>query len=112
MYDQSISDFLSSIAFIDGITIKSKMIYSIIMSNFLRGDIYKDYRGIYVNLSRKYIGNELNMCTHTVAKYIKELQKEGFIQDIRRGVTENNKIYLTDRISLAFVCMVNRIHSV
>lgn len=107
MYDQSISDFIASILFINGLTLRGRTIYSIIMKNFLIGNVHQDEKGIYINLSRKNIGEKINLCSHTVAKYIKELQKEGFIQDVRTGLTENNKIYLVDRMSLAFVYMVN-----
>lgn len=69
---------------------------NVILNEFMNGDVYIDDYGIFISKSRKEIGDEVNICSRTATKYIKQLCEKGLIADVRRGLHMNNKIYLLD----------------
>lgn len=90
---------------IEGLSTMAKTIYQILfaeqkkMANAM-GDqkrLQEDYKGIYLELARSIIAEKVSLCAHTVAKYIKELQRFGLLVDRRMGVKRINRIYLKYR---------------
>lgn len=84
---------------IDGLSLTAKNIYSILLGELKylhnAGKLKIDNYGIYVEMARSLIGDKLKKkCSHTVAKYIKELQRFGLLIDRRMGVNLCNRIYL------------------
>lgn len=83
---------------IEGLSIMAKTIYQILLGELKTlnnaGKLKVDNYGIYVELARSVIGSKLKRCSHTVAKYIKELQRFGLLVDRRMGVNLCNRIYL------------------
>ena len=83
---------------IEGLSIMAKNIYQILLGELKSlnnsGKLKIDNYGIYVELARSVIGSKLKRCSHTVAKYIKELQRFGLLLDRRMGVNLCNRIYL------------------
>lgn len=84
---------------IDGLSLIAKNIYSILLGELKylhnTGKLKIDNYGIYVEMARSLIGDKLKKkCSHTVAKYIKELQRFGLLLDRRMGVNLCNRIYL------------------
>lgn len=84
---------------IDGLSLIAKNIYSILLGELKylhnTGKLKIDNYGIYVEMARSLIGDKLKKkCSHTVAKYIKELQRFGLLVDRRMGVNLCNRIYL------------------
>lgn len=103
MYDEIISELLGSTIFIREISIGARNLYAIILPNFFYEEVRKDKEGLYIQLNRNRVAEKLNVCVATARKYIKELQDEGFIKDVRIGLHKCNKIYLKDRTMLALV---------
>ncbi|MBC8579599.1 hypothetical protein [Zhenhengia yiwuensis] len=99
MYEDMISELLGSTIFIREISIGARNLYAIILSDFFYKEVRKDKEGLYIQLNRNRVAEELNVCVATERKYIKELQDEGFVKYVRVG----NKIYLKDRTILALV---------
>lgn len=92
-----------SVDFIDkmnGLSSYAVQIYHILLKElkrlFFKKEIKEDFTGIYVELSREIIGDRVKggLCAHTVAKYIKELQRYGLLIDRRMGLKLCNRIYL------------------
>ena len=84
---------------IDGLSLIAKNIYSILLGELKylhnTGKLKIDNYGIYVEMARSLIGDKLKKkCSHTVTKYIKELQRFGLLLDRRMGVNLCNRIYL------------------
>lgn len=83
---------------IEGLSIMAKTIYQILLGELKSlnnaGKLKMDNYGIYVELARSVLGSKLKRCSHTVAKYIKELQRFGLLVDRRMGVNLCNRIYL------------------
>ena len=83
---------------IEGLSIMAKTIYQILLGELKTlnnaGKLKVDNYGIYVELARSVLGSKLKRCSHTVAKYIKELQRFGLLVDRRMGVNLCNRIYL------------------
>ena len=86
---------------ISGLGDRAKRIYQILLSElkrlFFNKKIKVDDKGIYVELARSVIGEKMGLCSHTIAKYIKELQRYGLLRDRRMGVNLCNRIYLKYR---------------
>ena len=86
---------------ISGLGDRAKRIYQILLSElkrlFFNKKIKEDDKGIYVELARSVIGEKMGLCSHTIAKYIKELQRYGLLMDRRMGVNLCNRIYLKYR---------------
>lgn len=84
--------------FMDGLSDRAKSVYQILLSELKRlkykGKLKVDDKGIYVELARSVIGGFMDKCSHTIAKYIKELQAHGLLADRRMGVNLCNRIYL------------------
>lgn len=100
-----VSNF-GSVDFIEktkGLTSYAAHIYHILLRElkrlFYKNEIKEDNIGIYVELSREIIGDRVKggLCAHTVAKYIKELQRYGLLIDRRMGLKLCNRIYLKYR---------------
>lgn len=92
-----------SVDFIDkikGLSSYAVQIYHILLKElkrlFYKNEIKEDFTGIYVELSREIIGDRVHgkLCAHTVAKYIRELQRYGLLVDRRMGLKLCNRIYL------------------
>lgn len=83
---------------IEGLSLMAKNIYQVLLGElkYLHnvGKLKTDNYGIYVELARSEIGEKLKKCSHTIAKYIKELQRYGLLIDRRMGVNLCNRIYL------------------
>lgn len=90
-------DFIEKIK---GLSSAASQIYHILLRELKRlffiNNIKEDHYGIYVELSREIIGERFKggICSHTVAKYIKELQRYGLLIDRRMGLKLCNRIYL------------------
>lgn len=87
---------------IKGLSSMAKTIYQILLAELKRlhaADKLKvDDKGMYIELARTVIGSMVEKCSHTVAKYIKELQRYGLLIDRRMGVNLCNRIYLKYRV--------------
>lgn len=83
---------------IEGLSLMAKNIYQVLLGElkYLNnvGKLKIDNYGIYVELKRELIGTKLKKCAHTIAKYIKELQRYGLLIDRRMGISLCNRIYL------------------
>lgn len=83
---------------IEGLSLMAKNIYQVLLGELKYLNNIKnlkiDNHGIYVELARSVIGSKLKKCSHTIAKYIKELQRFGLLIDRRMGVNLCNRIYL------------------
>lgn len=82
----------------EGLSVMAKNTYQILLGELKSlnntGRLKIDNYGIYVELARSIIGSKLKRCSHTIAKYIKELQRFGLLIDRRMGVNLCNRIYL------------------
>ena len=83
---------------IEGLSLMAKNIYQVLLGELKYLNNIKNLKidnyGIYVELARSVIGAKLKKCSHTIAKYIKELQRFGLLLDRRMGVNLCNRIYL------------------
>ena len=84
-----------------GLSTMAKTIYQVLLGELKylhhSNRLKVDDKGIYVEMTRSVIGEKLSLCSHTVAKYIKELQRYGLLIDRRMGLKLCNRIYLKYR---------------
>lgn len=84
-----------------GLSTMAKTIYQVLLGELKylhhSNRLKVDDKGIYVEMARSVIGEKLSLCSHTVAKYIKELQRYGLLIDRRMGLKLCNRIYLKYR---------------
>lgn len=84
-----------------GLSTMAKTIYQVLLGELKylhhTNRLKVDDKGIYVEMARSVIGEKLSLCSHTVAKYIKELQRYGLLIDRRMGLKLCNRIYLKYR---------------
>lgn len=109
MYQEFVSEILGSTLFIEGISIQARSVYRIILHDFFYKGFIKDEEGIYIQPDKNVISEKMNICVATVRKYIKELDNQGFIKDVRVGLNKCNKIYLKDRTMIALVDQIGSI---
>ena len=86
---------------IKGLSTMAKTIYQVFLGELKylhhSNKLKIDDKGIYVEMARSLVGEKVNACSHTVAKYIKELQRYGLLIDRRMGLKLCNRIYLKYR---------------
>ena len=84
-----------------GLSTIAKTIYQVLLGELKylhhSNKLKIDDKGIYVEMARSVTGEKLSLCAHTVAKYIKELQRYGLLIDRRMGLKLCNRIYLKYR---------------
>lgn len=91
-----IIDFLDDIK---GLSYHAKFVYCLLLKELrtlrFSNRLKEDDTGLYVEKSRKLIGEALGgMCRQTAAKYVKELESFGLLQEKPVGYKQCNKIYL------------------
>ena len=86
---------------IKGLSTMAKTIYQVLLGELKylhhSNKLKIDDKGIYIEMARSLVGEKVNACSHTVAKYIKELQRYGLLIDRRMGLKLCNRIYLRYR---------------